>query len=208
MGALGVCVLVLLLGHNVAGVQRFSSEAAVFSPRFAIADFDGDRRADLATVQVVRDAESSSFYSIRVQLSAGEESAIVISGPQGGLELVAQDVNGDDVVDLIVTTAIDSHFVAVLLNDGHGKFTLAEPGAFPSIESRQGVRMIAASVPAEECAALQLTRGPFGVATLPDSGTEPAQKSRFSPVAGYSMKLAGAFPGNPARSPPFSVSQS
>jgi len=204
-----LCVFASVLGGNAAdAAQANSGGPGDFSPRFAIADFDGDRVPDLATVQVVQNAAKNSIYSVRVQLSAGEESAIVIPGPQGGLELVARDVNGDDVLDLIVTTAMDPHFVAILINDGHGKFTIAKPGAFPSIESKQGVRLFAASVPAEECAALQLTRSSFGIEALPDSGTGPAQKSNLSLDARCRMSLTDAFPGKPARSPPFGVSQS
>ena len=45
---------------------------------------------------------------------------------------MARDVNGDDVIDLAVTTAMGSHFVAVLINDGHGKFALAKGGHSPA----------------------------------------------------------------------------
>src|SRR5271157_2674682 len=187
-----LCVFATLLGVNAAeAVQRTSGGAAGFSPRFAIGDFDGDRKPDVATVQVVRDAALDSVYSIRLQLSAGEESAIGIAGPRGGLELVARDVNGDDAIDLVVTTAMDSHFVAVLLNDGHGKFTLAKPGAFPSIESDEGVRLVAAHGPAEECTALQFAGSTFGIDALHDAGTGPGQKSRFSASGDGNANLPG-----------------
>jgi hypothetical protein len=147
LSLLCLCVFALVLGRNAAeAAQGTSGGAGGFAPGFAIADFDGDQKPDLATVQVERDAAGGTRYSIRLQLSAGEESAIRITGPQGGLELVARDVNGDDVIDLVVTTAMGSHFVAVLINDGHGKFTLAKAGAFPSIESDQGVRLDAAQM--------------------------------------------------------------
>jgi hypothetical protein len=199
-------VFAMTLGGNAAeAAQGTSGGASGFSPRFAIADFDGDRKPDLATVQVVREEALDSFYSIRLQLSAGEESAIGIAGPQGGLELVARDVNGDDVIDLVVTTVMDSHFVAVLINDGHGKFTLAKPGAFPSIESDEGVRLVAAQEPAEECAALQFTWSAFGIEVLGDSGTDLEQKSKFSLVGDYNANLPEVRPGKSGRSPPFAV---
>ena len=121
----------MVFGRTVAvAAQGTSGGTRGFSPRFAIADFDGDRKPDVATVQLVREAALDSVYFIRLQLSTGEESAMRIIRPQGGLELVARDVNGDDAMDLVVTAAMGSHFVAVLINDGHGKFTLAKAGAF------------------------------------------------------------------------------
>lgn len=201
-----LCVFAAVLGANAAeAAQRTSGGASGFSPRFAVADFDGDRKPDVATVQLVREAALDSFYSIRLQLSAGEESAIDIAGPQGGLELVARDVNGDDAIDLVVTTAMDSRFVAVLINDGHGRFTLAKAGAFPSIESDEGVRLVAAHGPAEECAALQLTRGTFGIEAFDDAGTELAQNSKIPLVGDCNGNLPHVWRGKSGRSPPFAV---
>jgi hypothetical protein len=202
-------VFAMVFGGNAAeAAQGTSDGASGFSSRFAIADFDGDRKPDLATVQVVGEAALDSFYSIRLQLSAGEESAIGITGPQGGLELVARDVNGDDVMDLVVTTAMDSHFVAVLINDGHGEFTLAKPGAFPSIESDQGIRLGAAQEPSEECAALQFTWSTFGIEALQDAGTGLTHKSKFSLFTICNANLSDVRRGKSGRSPPVSVSQS
>jgi hypothetical protein len=206
LSLLCLCVFAMALGGNAAAAaQETSGGSRGFSPRFAIADFDGDQKPDLATVQVERDAAIGARYSIRLQLSTGEESVIGIAGPQGGLKLVARDVNGDDVIDLIVTTAMDSHFVAVLINDGHGKFTLAKPGAFPSIESDEGVRLVAARGPAEECAALQLTRGTFGIEALQDCGMGLEQKAKLLLLANSNGDLPEVRPGKSGRSPPFSV---
>jgi len=114
--------------------------------QFAIADFDGDQRPDLATIYVVSDSERASRYSIQFQLSAGPWTAIRIAAPSGGLLVLPRDVNGDNFADLIVTTAIGSQFVAVLLNDGHGHFTEAEPGAV----SVYGIGVDASVAPPEE----------------------------------------------------------
>jgi len=206
LSLLCLCVFAMALGGNVAeAAQRTSGGTSGFSPRFAIADFDGDRKPDLAIVQVVREAAMDSFYSIRLQLSTGEESAIDIAGPQGGLRISPRDVNGDDAIDLVVTTAMDSHFVAVLLNDGHGKFTLAKAGAFPGIESEKGMRLDAAQVPAEECAALQLTRSTFGIEAPHDAGTGLEHKSKFPLATDGNANLPGVRPGKSGRSPPVSV---
>jgi hypothetical protein len=104
-----------------------------FNSNFAIADFDGDRKPDLATVEVQKgDSSSATQYSIRLQLTAGVVQVFGVMAPAGGLQIVARDVNGDDALDVLVSTAWLHKQVAVLLNDGHGKFTLADPGAFPA----------------------------------------------------------------------------
>jgi len=207
LSLLCLCVFGMLFGRNAAeAAQGTFGGASGFAPRFAIADFDGDRKPDVATVQVVRQAATDSYYFIRLELSAGETSAIGITGPQGGLRLEARDVNGDDATDLIVTTAMDSRFVAVLLNDGHGKFTRAKVGAFPNIERDEGVRLTAAHGPAQECAALQLTRSTFGIDALYSSGKSPDLRSK-SPLAGdCDANLTYVWCGKSGRSPPFGVS--
>jgi hypothetical protein len=107
--------------------------SAGFNSNFAIADFDGDRKPDLATVEVQKgNSSSTTQYSIRLQLTAGAVQVFGVIAPAGGLQIIARDVNGDDALDVLVSTAWQHKQVAVLLNDGHGKFTLADPGAFPT----------------------------------------------------------------------------
>lgn len=198
------CAVVFGCGAAEAAQGSFVGTSG-FAPRFAIADFDGDRKPDLATVQIERDAVMGTRYSIRLQLSAGGESAIVITGPLGGLQIMPRDVNGDDAMDLIVTTALDSHFVAVLLNDGHGKFTQARAGDFPIIEKNEEVRLSAACGPAEECATLQVTRGTYGIVELIESGASPERNARLLLVGLHEVSLADFRQGKSGRSPPGSV---
>jgi hypothetical protein len=109
--------------------QGAPASSAVATSPFAIADFDGDSQPDLATVQA---GGSETRYWIRFQLSTGSRAAVGISGPAGGLEIASRDVNGDKILDLVVTTAWLRQPVAVLLNDGHGNFTLSSPARFSS----------------------------------------------------------------------------
>ena len=128
----------LLAGLLATGAPSIHSEPANggyrFLPRFTIADFDGDQKPDLATVRVNRSTSRATDYSILLQLSVGPEAVIAITAPMGGLQIFSSDVNGDRALDLVVRTSLESNLVAVLLNDGHGKFTLAEPGAFPGLQ--------------------------------------------------------------------------
>jgi hypothetical protein len=98
---------------------------------FAIADFDGDSRLDFASVETGRSDFTNAEYWIRLRLKTVGWESIRLVAPVGGLELAARDVNGDASVDLVVSTAWSNRPVAIYLNDGHGAFTHAEPGAFP-----------------------------------------------------------------------------
>ena len=134
-----VLVLCFVLGTagcvnaaNTAAPQQAGSSAG-FNSTFAIADFDGDRKPDLATVEVQKGSFSgNSRYSIRLQLTAGATQVFGVIAPAGGLQIVLRDVNGDDALDVLVSTAWQHKQVAVLLNDGHGKFKLADPRTFPA----------------------------------------------------------------------------
>ena len=105
-------------------------EAAIV-PQFAIEDFDGDSRPDIATVVAGRSGTADNHYRIRFQLSSGRSQNIDLTAPVGGLDLSSRDVNGDDFLDVVVTTAGTNRPVAVLLNDGAGSFTATDPAAFP-----------------------------------------------------------------------------
>jgi hypothetical protein len=104
--------------------------------QFAIADFDGDLRPDLASVQVGQSGAAASTYWIHLQFSMAGRQSISLIAPAGGLRIEALDVNGDHAIDLVLATAWGSQPVAVFLNDGHGSFSRAETGAFPEAFSR------------------------------------------------------------------------
>jgi len=134
-----VLVLCFVLGAagwvNAASnsTQPAPGSSAGFNSNFAIADFDGDRKPDLATVEIQKGSSSSTTqYSIRLKLTAGAAQVFGVIAPAGGLQILARDVNGDDALDVLVSTAWQHKQVAVLLNDGHGNFRLADPAAFPS----------------------------------------------------------------------------
>lgn len=98
---------------------------------FAIADFDGDLRPDLASIQNWSNSSGTTDYWIQLQLSAVGRQAIRLVAPAGGLRIEARDVNGDHAVDLVLTTAWFNQPVAVLLNNGRGSFSQVEPTRFP-----------------------------------------------------------------------------
>jgi hypothetical protein len=133
--------------------------SAEATSHFAIADFDGDNQPDLATVQPGESGGSETRYWIRLQLSTGSRRAIGVSAPAGGLEIASRDVNGDKLLDLVVTTAWLNQPVVVLLNDGHGNFTLSNPAEFPGAVWDNGTSGVLASVPLRDAAVAALWPG-------------------------------------------------
>ena len=121
-----ICCLIVLIGTAMVVAHPSSSRAISVPsmPHFAIADFDGDNQPDFATVQLGQHGRIEGRYSIGFQLSTGPRQSILITAPLGGLQVTLRDVNGDNSLDLIVTTEWLRKPVAVLLNDGHGHFTL------------------------------------------------------------------------------------
>jgi hypothetical protein len=148
-------VLLLSTGNNIArggAIQNGAAAAAGPGLTVAIADFDGDHRLDLASIQTGCDSCGGSAYWIQFQLSTTGRQSIQLVAPPGGLRIEARDVNGDHAVDLVFTTAWFRQPVAILLNDGHGSFSRAEPTAFPGVFNEpqtswaSGRRLLAAAV--------------------------------------------------------------
>lgn len=132
------------LSRNTANASGQNSRAAIPDSRFAIGDFDGDRQPDIATVEIAHFNSFHSRYSISFQLSKGRPQTIGITAPPGGLVLLARDVNGDLALDLVLVTPWRHEMVAVLLNDGEGHFSAADPAQFPinTVSSRTQIGIV------------------------------------------------------------------
>jgi hypothetical protein len=119
--------------------QRDRTASQHVAPPVTIGDFDGDQRPDFVTADVGERNASRTVYKIAIELSSGVRSTLNIAAPDGGLQLTSRDVNGDDQLDVVVTTAWTKRPVAVLLNDGQGNFKELSPeqfpGAFPDSDS-------------------------------------------------------------------------
>jgi hypothetical protein len=142
-------------------------------PQFAIEDFDGDSRPDIATVQEGRNGAVGNHYWISFQLSTGGTQSIDLAAPAGGLDISSRDVNRDAFVDVVVTATGTNHPVAVLLNNGEGTFTASDPSAFPDAFRKSNnlwsrlTEKLRGTAPALlqrfYSSDLEATRGPFSV---------------------------------------------
>ena len=162
--ALRVCLLVLV-GSFFGSIptQASNVSSAVTRPRltFAIDDFDMDGRPNLATAEPVSNSPSLTIYRIQVQLGDGGRQSTEILAPSGGLRLTARDVDGNSIPDLIVNLAWREGPFAVLLNDGHAFFSLADPSSFPRVSSGSGETLNGKSRPQTDTVATP-SKLPFG----------------------------------------------
>jgi hypothetical protein len=158
-----LCAVMGFAAHGKAFPSTQATGALSTQPTspFAIADFDGDSRPDLATVQVGQINASRARYWIRLQMSTGSRQSIGVTAPIGGLQIVSRDVNGDNALDLVLTTAWLNRPVAILLNDGHGNFTLRDAAAFPA-SIWEAERSLARATVQIKDAAVVLTRSLSG----------------------------------------------
>jgi hypothetical protein len=179
-----------------------SAGSGLAAPHFAIGDFDGDQKPDLATVQVDPYIQRDARYSIHLQLSLGTSSAIGLTAPFGGLVLSAKDVNGDSAIDLVVTTAVGHKLVTVLVNDGHGNFSVAKEGAFPELSAESDGRVNAPPAPSPTPTSLLQSRCPFGEEgedTAAFDSPAPAERFGFVELQDSPLWRVGTTSG---RSPP------
>lgn len=127
-GLLGWCPRA---GAATVPSQRLSAPTSQIEAEFTIADFDGDRRPDLAVVEVGQSGPRDVLYWINFRLSSGLSQSLGVTAPRGGLQISSRDVNADGFLDVVVTTLWTNRPIAVLLNDGRGNFRLSEPSSFP-----------------------------------------------------------------------------
>jgi hypothetical protein len=212
LGSLILWAFLLLLcslaGNCTASAGEIQSGAGASAGPglpFAVADFDGDLHPDVANVQVGESTSGTSSYGIQLQLSGAGRQFIQLVAPRGGLLIEARDVNGDRAIDLVLTTAWFRQPVAVLLNDGHGKFSRAEPTSFPGVFSKSGTNWLPSALPPRDI-----------VGVPPQSGTgidaEDAEILHARSLAELIPPPSPGFPAGPllassaGRAPPSAVS--
>jgi hypothetical protein len=101
----------------------------------AVADLDGDHQPDLASG--INTGHTSAGYSYRVDLDLSgnpdRKSFSVLSQEPNGLNIQAIDVDGDQDLDLVITSRWSMQPIGVWINDGSGSFT---PGDLDQYGSR------------------------------------------------------------------------
>jgi hypothetical protein len=188
--------------NPVPGTSTSSSSA---SPQFAIADLDGDHSPDFATIEVQRTGSERNHYSIRVRLTSGSEKSFAVTAPIGGLQIVPRDVNGDSVPDLLVSAVGFRRPIAVLINDGHGNFTSANPAAFPKLVWEMPGQWGARPDRIRDRFALILPRVSAGESEQRNGPSGPLRSARLVSRSRRAVASLASFPPYFGRPPPFST---
>ncbi len=171
---------------------------------FTIADFDGDNRPDLATVETGLIGASHARYWIAFRMSAGARQPISVNAPVGGLEIASRDVNGDNVVDLIISTVWLNQPVAILVNDGHGNFSVADPAQFSAVFASLDQTFSAQNSGNQDFAAALPTRTSDDCAI--NTSTTEITVATSAPLSGFSQHRVFPLAVNVlGRAPPLSV---
>lgn len=106
---------------------------------FAMADFGGDSRPDLAAVEVDRLGEHIADYRVYIRLTEGGEQNLRLTGPLGELSITPKDVTGDGSLDLVISSG-SGDLVGIFVNDGKGHFDKANPADFAKDRGRRSSR--------------------------------------------------------------------
>lgn len=169
MSSAVLLALCLAVGFGQPGIAAGATETQAargltrIPATFTIADFDGDQKPDLVSIETETSRTPSAIrYSIRFRLTLGNSQSFGVDAPVGGLQLATRDVNGDSIPDILVSTRWQHQEVAVLLNDGHGNFKLADPSAFPETRSQDDRGLDSAAGPGWRSLAIVKTDRPMG----------------------------------------------
>ena len=116
---------------------RLGTGSRPFGWSTAIADLDADGRPDFAIADRVGSGARRFEYGVDVELSAGASQRLRVAPPTDAVAVVAEDIDADGDLDIVVTPALGSDVVAVWLNDGSGRFSAASLDHVPAHVPRQ-----------------------------------------------------------------------
>ena len=173
---------------------------------FSIADFDGDLRPDLASIQAGRSDFSRTDYWVQLQLSAAARQSFRIVAPMGGLEIASRDVNGDHALDLVLTTTWLSQPVAILLNDGHGSFRRVDPDAFPDAFTESKISWASTTEHPTDVVGIP-PRSREDISSTTEFFLHLRSQSGFVALSESRLALAPFLLSHSARAPPFEFPQ-
>jgi hypothetical protein len=208
-----LCASVLLLLLGLIGAGRAAANTEIQEPPtamagsglpFAVADFDGDLRPDLASVQSGANSSDTTHYRIQLQLSGAGRQSIELIAPAGGLHIEARDVNGDHAIDLVLTTTWFRQPVAIYLNDGHGGFSRAKPDEFPGAFSESKTSWTSTTSLAADAVGVPPRSEADIHATEPDSLPDRSPQ-RLIPPSSAGFPINPFLISQPGRAPPSEV---
>jgi hypothetical protein len=105
---------------------------APFGPTLAVADFDGDGRADGAALVDSGRRRGQDTFRIELHFTDRANTALTFESSQAFHAVAAWDVDNDGDIDIIVECPFTQERLHVWLNDGEGGFEEGRVEDFPS----------------------------------------------------------------------------
>jgi hypothetical protein len=114
---------------------RLGDAGRPFGWATGVADFNTDGRADVASIDRIASRRGFSSYRLQFSVSGLRVDDIAFDSDEQSLALSVSDVDRDNDLDVIVSGVPSGQTIGVWLNDGHGRFTHADPPPFPAARS-------------------------------------------------------------------------
>ena len=133
--------------------------------RLVIADLDGDRKLDTATIGASRWQDTSYVQDVTVQLQSTDSFTIQVRTPVRTQTMIWRDLDGDADRDLILESFAHEP-LAVLLNDGDGHFHTGNLEDFRDRLRQRESRSLTA--PASETSSEELAEPPSQASAVLD----------------------------------------
>jgi hypothetical protein len=103
---------------------------------WAIADLDGDHKADLALSRKIGSGGKGYLYRVDLTLSqtTQSDSFTFSNADLLGVNISAVDVDGDHDLDLVISSRLFGRRIGIWINDGAGSFTEDLHGLYPAAD--------------------------------------------------------------------------
>ncbi len=189
---------VVILASTLARPAAATQPSTALSPWLA-ADLDGDQRPDLARAGAFRRHGAGFEQEIQLGFSAAEPDTLLVLTPVVGYRLIARDVDGDSDSDLVLET-LSREPVAVLVNDGGGRFHQADLDPYRHLFPRQERSSVDA--PASRDALALTGWAPPGAAVLPHPTAAAGAVSWVLPAFSAPAEVVAELTGAYTRGPP------
>jgi hypothetical protein len=111
---------------------RLGSGAQPFGWSTAVGDLNTDGTPDLVIADHTSHRAGVYAYQIQFSVSGLDARNFAFESPQDAVTVRISDVDHDDDLDVVVNSAASREVVGIWLNDGHGRFRLADALPFAS----------------------------------------------------------------------------
>ena len=109
---------------------RLGTAAGSLGWSTAVADFNTDGTPDLAIADRVSHPIGAASYRIEFSVSGRESKTVAFESDQDALTVRVSDVDHDNDLDVVVSSALSREIVGVWLNDGSGGFKRSDARPF------------------------------------------------------------------------------